>query len=119
MVGLLGYGLWDFSVNGFAPAVPVDEYAEENEEITDALRPLQASLQTELSSEVLPRIEDTLALIESEYGASSPETLQAKSEAAIMLSNSKRTDLRCPIWNLLSRSAGNFMAMYTARPPLS
>ena len=93
ILAFAGYAFWDLKFNGFVPPVAVDQLAERNPEIDNVMAGHRQALANEMSSAVLPRIEESLEAIKDEYGSESPEYNQALVETALMLSESARTDL--------------------------
>ncbi len=93
MMVFMLYAFWDLKVTGFKPPVPVDALADKNQEIEAIMADHRESLRTEMSSVVLPQIDESLATIVAEYGEFSPEHNQGLIDAALMLSDNARTDL--------------------------
>ncbi len=93
MVGLSLYAIWDLKINEYTPPVPTDQLAEKSPEIEAVMVAHREALRTDMSSNVLPQIEQSLKAITEEYGEASPEHNQALIETALMLNANARGDL--------------------------
>jgi len=94
MVVFCGYAVWDLKIDGgFTAPIPRDQLATATPEITNIMDRHRESLETTMSDNVVPQIDESLQVIADEYGENSPQHIQALCDASIMLAEQGRSDL--------------------------
>jgi hypothetical protein len=98
LVAFMGYAIYDHNMgsNAFTPPTANDVFTPLNPEVAAVLKVHEEALATEMTTAVLPQIDETLELIKTEYGEKSVEYTKALSEVALVISEEGRKDLAIP-----------------------